>query len=96
MRQDIHTHLVCIYPGSSNENIGELRASPPQEHYTPESNAEFVQRHEKFLHDQPLPGKLQFDIIHKDGSIRHTQISSKEMLWNGKQQFHKAEIKNSP
>ena len=30
------------------KNIDELRASPPQEHYTPESRAAFLRRHEQF------------------------------------------------
>ena len=68
------------------ENIEELRASPPQEHYTPESLAAFVQRHEQFLRGESLPDQLEFDIIRKDGAIRHLQLSSKEILWNGKQQ----------
>ena len=69
------------------KDIDEVRVSPPQEHYTPESHAGFIQRHEKFLHGEPLPDKLEFDIIHKDGSIRHLQFSSKSVLWNGKQQY---------
>jgi PAS domain S-box-containing protein len=68
------------------KNIEELRASPPQEHYTPESHAAFVQRHEQFLRGESLPDQLEFDIIRKDGAIRHLQLSSKEVLWNGKQQ----------
>ena len=69
------------------ENIEELKLSPPQEHYTLESHAAFVQRHEKFLRGEPLPELLEFDIICKNGAIRHLQLSSKEMIWNGKQQF---------
>ena len=68
------------------KNIEELRASPPQEHYTPESYAAFIQRHEQFLRGESLPDQLEFDIIRKDGAIRHLQLSSKEVLWNGKQQ----------
>jgi PAS domain S-box-containing protein len=30
---------------------------------------------------------LEFDIIRKDGAIRHLQLFSKEVLWNGKQQY---------
>jgi PAS domain S-box-containing protein len=68
------------------KNIEELRASPPQEHYTPESYAAFVQRHAQFLRGESLPDQLEFDIIRKDGAIRHLQLSNKEVLWNGKQQ----------
>ena len=69
------------------ENIDELRTSPPQEHYTPESHAAFDRRHQKFISGETLPEKLEFDIIRKDGAVRHLQISSKQVLWNGKQQF---------
>ena len=69
------------------ENIEELKASPPQAHYTPESQAGFVERHEKFTRGESLPEQLEFDIIRKDGAIRHLQLSSKKVLWNGKQQF---------
>ena len=62
------------------ENIDELRASPPQEHYTPESYDGFVQWHEKFLRGESLPDQLEFDIIRKDGAIRHLQIFSKNVL----------------
>ena len=69
------------------KNISELNASPPQEHYTPESHAGFVERHEKFLRGEPLPELLEFDIIRTDGAVRHLQLSSKNVLWDGKQQF---------
>ena len=68
------------------KNIEELRASPPQEHYSPESYAAFAQGHEQFLRGESLPDQLEFDIIRKDGVIRHLQLSSKNVLWNGKQQ----------
>ena len=69
------------------ENIDEVRASPPQGHYTPESRAGCIRRHEQFARGEPLPERLEFDIIHKDGAVRHLQLSSKEMFWNGKRQF---------
>jgi PAS domain S-box-containing protein len=69
------------------KNIGELRASPPQENYTPESHAAFVRRHEQFARGESLPDQFDFDIIRKDGAVRHLQLSSRNVLWNGKQQF---------
>ena len=69
------------------KNIDELRASPPQEHYTPESYAGFVQRKEQFSRGESLPNQLEFDIIRTDGAIRHLQIFSKNVLWDGRQQF---------
>jgi PAS domain S-box-containing protein len=69
------------------KNIEELRASPPQEHYTPESYAAFVQRKEQFARGQSIPDQLEFDIVREDGAIKHLQLSSKKVLWNGKMQY---------
>ena len=68
------------------QNIEELRASPPQEHYTPESYAGFIRRKEQFARGELLPDILEFDIVRKDGAIRHIQLSSKHVLWDGKEQ----------
>ena len=68
------------------KNIEELRRSPPQEYYTPESNAGFVRRHEQFLRGESLPDQLEIDIIRQDGEIRHLQLFSKNVLWDGKPQ----------
>ena len=55
------------------ENIDELRASPPHEHYTPESHVSYVLRNEKILQGEPVPDKVEVDIVRKDGAIRHLQ-----------------------
>ena len=68
------------------ENIEELRASPPQEHYAPESYAGFIQRKEKYARGESIPDQLEIDIIRKDGAMRHLQLSSVKVLWNGKEQ----------
>ena len=69
------------------KNIEELRTSPPQEHYTPESYVGFVDWHEKYLNGEPLPEQVEVDIIGKDSAVRHLQVSNKHVFWNGKQQF---------
>ena len=69
------------------KNIEELRTSPPQEHYTPESYAGFVERHEKYLNGEPLPEQVEIDINRKDSAVRHLQVSNKYVFWNGKQRF---------
>jgi PAS domain S-box-containing protein len=69
------------------QNIDELNASPPQEHYTPESHAEFLRRKEQYARGEPLPAQLEFDIIRADGAVRNLQLSSKNVFWDGKQQF---------
>ena len=68
------------------KNIEELRSSPPPQHYTPESYADYIRRKEQFSSGVILPDKLELDIIRKDGAIRHIQLSSKEIVWNGKRQ----------
>ena len=68
------------------KNIDELRASPPQEHYTPESYVGFSKRKEQFARGEALPDELEIDIIHNDGDVRHLQLSSRHVLWDGKQQ----------
>jgi len=67
------------------DNINELRASPPEEHYTPESYAAYLRRKEQYSRGEPASDPHEVDIIRKDGAIRHLQISSREILWNGKQ-----------
>ena len=69
------------------ENIGEVSASPPQEHYTAESHADYVLRNEKILQGEPVPDKVEVDIVRKDGVMRHLQLFRKEVLWDGKQRF---------
>jgi PAS domain S-box-containing protein len=68
------------------KDIDELRASPPHEHYTRESYAGYCKRREQFSHGESLSNQLDIDIIRKDGNIRHLQLSSQEVLWDGKQQ----------
>ena len=69
------------------ENIDEVRTMPPLKYYTPASYAGYLQRKEKFLHGEPRPDRVEVDIIRKDGAIRHLQLSTAELVWNGKQQF---------
>ena len=68
------------------QNIDEIKASPPPEHYTPESHASWVLRHEKLLRGQPMPKRVDIDILRKDGTIRHLDVSMKEVFWDGKQE----------
>jgi PAS domain S-box-containing protein len=69
------------------ESIEEVRTNPPWKHYTPESYASFVLRHEKFLLGEPMPDHVEIDVIRKDSAIRHLDVSMKGIFWDGKQQF---------
>jgi two-component system NtrC family sensor kinase len=68
-------------------NIQELKDNPPQKYYTPESHAFFQERQAKFARGETLPDRLEFDIIRKDGAVRHLQLASAQVLWNQKQQY---------
>jgi PAS domain S-box-containing protein len=68
------------------ENIEEVRISPPQQHYTPESYAEFLDRKERFKGGESVRDMLEVDIVRKDGTIRHLEVFRRELNWDGKQQ----------
>ena len=69
------------------KNLGEVKASPPQEHYTPGSYAEYLKRREQRSRGEPNPDSVEIDVIRQDGTIRHLQIFLKNVLWDGKQQY---------
>ena len=69
------------------EHIDEVRAMSPLKYYTPASYADYLRRKEKLLRGQRRPDNVEVDIVRKDGGIRHLQLSTKELIWNGKQQF---------
>jgi PAS domain S-box-containing protein len=69
------------------KNIEEAKVSPPREHYTPESYAEYLTRHASLLHGEPTPEKLEIDIVRPDGATRHVQAFYKEVFWDGKIQY---------
>ena len=68
-------------------NIEEVRASPLLEHYTPASYANWLSRKEKQLRGEPVPDKIDVDIVRKDGTIRHIQAFRREVFWDGKQRY---------
>ena len=69
------------------KDIGEVRTSPPNERYTPESYAIYVLRHEKMLRGEPMPNHVEIDMKRKDGTIRHLDVSMKSIYWDGRQQY---------
>jgi PAS domain S-box-containing protein len=69
------------------KNIDELKVSPPHQHYTPESYVNWHLRHEKLLRGEPVPAKIDADIVRKDGAIRHLQVSRTEVFWDGERRF---------
>jgi PAS domain S-box-containing protein len=69
------------------ENFGELKESPPQDHFTPEAYAGFALRREQRMRGELIQEKVEVDIAHKDGPIRHLQIFNKDVTWNGKKEL---------
>jgi PAS domain S-box-containing protein len=69
------------------ENIAEVISSPPPEHYTPEAHASWVLRHKQLLRGEPMPKQVDIDILRKDGTVRHLDVSMRQVFWDGKQQY---------
>jgi len=68
-------------------SIEELKTTPTEKRYTPESYAEFQIRREKRKRSADVPSGYTIDIIRKTGEIRHLQVYRKEILWNGERQY---------
>ena len=68
------------------KNIEETRGVSLVKHYTPHSYTEYLLRGEKRLLGEPRPDKIEVDIIRQDGAIRHLQLSTTELFWDGNEQ----------
>ncbi len=42
-----------------------------------------------FCAAEPMPKRVDIDIIRKDGAIRHLDVSMMEVFWNGLRQYHR-------
>jgi PAS domain S-box-containing protein len=69
------------------QNFEQVKTSPPQEHYTSATYAEYLRRKEQRTRGETNPDNIEIDVVRKDGSIRHLQIFLKSVLWDGKQQY---------
>jgi PAS domain S-box-containing protein len=69
------------------ENFEAVKASPPHEHYTPESYADYLQRSNRLSRGESNPDNFEIDIIRKDGAIRHLQVFRRQLFWDGQQQY---------
>jgi PAS domain S-box-containing protein len=69
------------------DSLEELRITPVEKRYTPESFAEHQIRKEKRKQGDYYPSEYDISIIKKDDEIRHLQVFRKEVLWNGERQF---------
>ena len=69
------------------QNVEEVKAKPPHEYYTPETYAGYLRRRDGELRGEPVPDKLEIDIVRNDGKIRHLQLFRKQILWGGNFQY---------
>jgi PAS domain S-box-containing protein len=69
------------------DSVEELRTTPIENRYTPESYAEFKMRREKRKEGADVPSEYTVDIIRKSGEVRHLQVFRKEILWDGERHF---------
>jgi two-component system NtrC family sensor kinase len=69
------------------DNLNELKNSPPLQQYTPAGYADFVRRMEKQKAGAPRPDSVEIEIVRKDGQIRHLRLFTRELMWNGRQQY---------
>jgi two-component system sensor histidine kinase KdpD len=68
-------------------NIDEVRAKPPQEYYTRECYAEYLNMRAALKRGEKMQDGVDIDIVREDGTIRNLQAFFKVILWDGKQQF---------
>ncbi|MFC2041106.1 PAS domain S-box protein [Chloroflexota bacterium] len=73
-----------IYGYSSVE---ELRTTPTEERYTPQSYAEHQERAELRRLGKPVPSNYEISIVRKDGEIKYLSVARKEVIWSGETQF---------
>ena len=69
------------------DDIEELRSTPVERRYTPESYAEYRLRKKKRMNGANDPSEYEINIIRKTGEIRRLRVFRKEILWNGHKQF---------
>jgi PAS domain S-box-containing protein len=69
------------------DSVEELKTTPRQKMYTPESYAEHQVRKEKRQRGEYVPSNYEISIVCKNGGIRNLEVFRKEVLWNGKPQF---------
>jgi PAS domain S-box-containing protein len=69
------------------ESLEELKATPVEDRYTPESFAEHQIRREKRKRGDYDPSEYDISIVRKDGEVRHLHVFRKDILWNDEKHF---------
>jgi PAS domain S-box-containing protein len=68
------------------DSIDELKNTPLEKRYTPQSYTEYLIRKEKRLRGEFGPSEYEISILRKNGEVRHVYIFRKEIFWNGRKQ----------
>ena len=69
------------------KNIDEVRTKTPQEYYSPECYAEYLNMRAALKRGEKMQDSADIDIVRKDGTIRHLQALFKVIRWDGKNQY---------
>jgi len=69
------------------DSMKDLKTTPVEKRYTPESFAEHQIRKEKRKRGVDVPSEYDISIVKKDDEIRHLHVFRKEILWDGERQF---------
>ena len=69
------------------DSIEEMKSTPREKRYTPESCTEHEVRKAKRRRGERVPSNYEISIICKDGTIRNLEVFRKQVLWNGEIQF---------
>ncbi|PKN36893.1 MAG: hypothetical protein CVU62_12395 [Deltaproteobacteria bacterium HGW-Deltaproteobacteria-2] len=68
------------------DSIEELKTTPVENRYTPESFAEYQIRREKRKREDDTPSEYDIGIVRKNGEVRYIHVLRKDVLWNGEKQ----------
>ncbi len=69
------------------DSVEDLKTTPVEKRYAPESHADFLIRREKRQQGVDVPSEYTINIIRKDGEVRHLLVLRREVLWDGERQF---------
>jgi PAS domain S-box-containing protein len=69
------------------DSVEELRETPLNKLYTPESYRQHLERKEKKRRGEPVPSEYEVSIIRKDGEVRHLALFREKVIWDGETQF---------
>lgn len=69
------------------DSLEELKTTPVESRYTPESFAEYQIRREKRKRGDHTPAEYDIGIVKKNGEARHIHVLRRDVLWNGEKQF---------